>query len=141
MEIPKSIRAAVIQRARRRCEYCHLPMDVTVDPFHVDHITARQHGGQTVLHNLALCCFRCNGRKGPNISGIDPKTKRNVLLFNPRHDLWGKHFVRNGPEIRGLTMIGRATVWVLGMNAPDRVSLRDELIDEGVLKMVDRDQT
>ena len=53
----------VWQRARDRCEYCHLPASVYPLPFHVDHIIARQHGGLTIAGNLALACLYCNGTK------------------------------------------------------------------------------
>ncbi|MGO4882733.1 MAG: FtsX-like permease family protein [Bryobacteraceae bacterium] len=49
----------VRERAQDRCEYCHLPANVYRLPFHVDHIIARQHGGETVLQNLALACLHC----------------------------------------------------------------------------------
>jgi hypothetical protein len=61
-------------RAQSRCEYCHLFSSDHPLPFHVDHIIARQHGGQTVLDNLALSCLHCNRHKGPNIAGIDSAT-------------------------------------------------------------------
>lgn len=52
--------------------------------FSVDHIVARQHGGPTVLENLALACLHCNRHKGPNIAGTDPSTGEIVRLFHPR---------------------------------------------------------
>jgi 5-methylcytosine-specific restriction endonuclease McrA len=58
----------------------------------MDHIVARQHGGLTTLANLALACLHCNGHKGPNIAGIDPKRKRLTRLFNPRRHKWERHF-------------------------------------------------
>ncbi|MGA2120023.1 MAG: HNH endonuclease signature motif containing protein [Bryobacteraceae bacterium] len=65
---------AVRQRARNRCEYCHLPQEAFRRGFHIEHIVARQHGGSTSLSNLALACWNCNRKKGPNLSGIDPAT-------------------------------------------------------------------
>ena len=103
MAIAPSTRNAVIRRAGYACEYRHLPLGATLDPFHVDHILARQHGGKTVLYNLALACSRCNEHKGPNISGIDPKTKAHVSLFNPRTEEWLEHFSRTNAMIRGRT--------------------------------------
>src|SRR5271166_1429460 len=80
------------RRAGERCEYCHLPTSVYPWPFHVDHIIARQHGGLTVLDNLALSCLHCNRHKGPNIAGTDPRTGEVVRLFHPRNDQWSVHF-------------------------------------------------
>ena len=53
---------------------------------HIEHIVARQHGGLSRLDNLALACWNCNLKKGPNLSGIDPTTGLVVALFNPRKD-------------------------------------------------------
>ena len=121
-------------RARDRCEYCRMPAGFDVVPFQVDHIIARQHGGETVFENLALSCAYCNAHKGPNLSGIDPKTKRIARLFHPLKDAWRGHFRFRGPRIVGTTSIGRATVAVLGMNDAVNVSLRAALIEEGVWK-------
>ena len=112
-------------------------MDLTLDPFQVDHIISRQHGGPTALHNLALSCYRCNKHKGPNLTGIDPDTGFIADLFHPRNQSWHDHFGRNGAEILGRTMSGRATVRVLTMNDPDRLKLRTELLNEGAMNMTD----
>ena len=61
-------------RAGHRCEYCHLPSAGYPLPLQMDHIIARQHGGETDANNLALACVHCNRHKGPNIGGIDPAT-------------------------------------------------------------------
>jgi hypothetical protein len=61
-------------------------------PFQIDHIIARQHGGQTRSNNLALACTRCNLNKGPNIAGIDAKSGALVPLYHPRLDRWSEHF-------------------------------------------------
>ena len=100
--------------------------------FPIDHIIARQHGGQTIPENLALCCGRCNLSKGPNIAGLDPRTGLLTRLFNPRQDLWTEHFRFDGPVIVGLTDVGRTTVVVLAINQPYQVAARQALIDEGV---------
>jgi hypothetical protein len=127
----------VRERAGGICEYCHLPQDVHAIPFEIDHIIARQHGGKTILSNLALSCLNCNAHKGPNISGLDPVTSRTKLvhLFNPRRHKWGHHwghhFRWDGPQLVGKTAVGRATIRVLAMNAPDVLRLRQMLIEEG----------
>jgi hypothetical protein len=82
-------------------------------PFHIEHIIARQHGGKTESDNLALACWQCNFKKGPNLSGIDPETAQVTPLFHPREDTWADHFevlietlMPLGIEIRGLTPVG-----------------------------------
>lgn len=48
---------AVRARAQGLCEYCHLPEDHVLTPFHTEHIVAKQHGGPDSLRNLAYCCM------------------------------------------------------------------------------------
>jgi 5-methylcytosine-specific restriction endonuclease McrA len=81
----ESLAEQVRQRAGDACEYCLMPQAYypTV-PFPIDHIIARHHEGPTALHNLALACLHCNSHKGPNLTGIDPITKKLTKLFNPR---------------------------------------------------------
>lgn len=117
--------------AKNRCEYCHLPEDFTRLRHVIDHIIARQHGGSDEKKNLALSCGRCNRSKGPNIAGIDPKTRKLVRLFNPRRDKWPIHFRWAGPILAGRTPVGRATIAVLAINDPLRVALRGTLMREG----------
>jgi len=100
--------------------------------FPVDHIVAKQHGGPTRLSNLALSCLHCNSHKGPNIAGIDPRSRKLTKLFNPRRHKWERHFRWNGPLLVGRTAVGRVTIIVLAMNDPDLVEVREELIEEGV---------
>lgn len=116
-------------RAGGVCEYCLMPQVVRRLRFPIDHVIARQHGGQTALENLALCCGRCNRHKGPNIAGIDPETGRTVPLFNPRSQRWAEHFRWDNITIVGITPIGRATVVVLAMNHPDDLAVRREMIE------------
>jgi hypothetical protein len=127
----------VRRRAAGLCEYCRIPEAAFRRPFHIEHVIARQHGGVTELDNLALACWTCNLKKGPNLTGIDPQTGRITPLFNPRSDRWGDHFalsvgtlVELGIEIKGLTAVGRATVVVLGMNAEFRQVVRYQLWQE-----------
>jgi hypothetical protein len=121
----ESQRQAVRERAGRQCEYCHLP-DVLPQTlrFHLEHVVARQHGGATELENLAWSCQRCNERKGPNLSGVDPDTSALVPLFHPRRDRWQEHFGLEGLKVVGLTPAGRATVWLLEMNSEERLRWR-----------------
>ena len=127
------LRQAVRRRADHCCEYCRLPEAYAfVTPFQVEHIVARQHDGPTVLGNLALACDRCNLHKGPNLSGIDPYSRKVVRLFYPRRMKWARHFRWEGPLLIGRTSIGRVTIAVLQMNDDERVKVRMSLIDEGL---------
>ena len=120
----------VRERACGRCEYCR--MAESWEPFfsyHIEHITAVQHGGQDKVANLAFACNHCNLIKGPNLTSIDPDTGKVTVLFHPRTDRWDAHFCRVGDQIRGLTDIGRTTVFLLQMNAPPRAELRMENSD------------
>ena len=122
----------VWRRANRACEYCQIEEDRDSLPFQIDHILARKHGGRGSPENLALACFSCNNRKGPNIAGRDPVTGRVSRLFNPRRDKWRQHFRWKGPTLLGVSAPGRTTVEVLEVNLPRRVALREALIEEGV---------
>jgi hypothetical protein len=132
MPVPADLDRRVRARAKGLCEYCQLPQSVYPWAFQVDHIIARQHGGKTQTSNLALACPRCNRNKGPNIAGLDGKTRQLVPLYHPRRDRWAEHFRWRGPRLLGRTSVGRATIRVLGINHPDIVSLRRELITEGI---------
>ena len=120
------------QRAQGKCEYCQMPHEYDELPFEVDHILARKHGGATDAQNLALACFLCNNRKGPDIAGRDPRTERIVRLFHPRRDKGNRHFQWDGASLTALTPIGRATIVVLEINLPNRVGLRQSLIEENI---------
>src|SRR6266699_6556886 len=95
------LRQTVRDRSESRCEYCHLPERIAELSFQIDHIIAEQHGGPTTEDNLALACARCNRYKGPNLSGIDPESRKLTRLFNPRTDAWNKHFVWTGASLSG----------------------------------------
>jgi hypothetical protein len=120
------------QRAGHRCEYCRIPHPHYRLPFQVDHIIARQHGGETILANLAMACFHCNRFKGPNIAGLDPASRELIRLFHPRTDLWTDHFQFDGAWLLGLTPVGRVTIHVLAMNADDLLLFRAEILKEGI---------
>ena len=125
-------RQLVRRRAGEVCEYCRIPQEATpLIPFHIEHIVAKQHGGEDDPSQLALACDRCNAYKGPNLTGIDPDSGDVVSLFNPRQDAWRDHFMFRGGAIVGLTPTGRTTVRLLNMNTPRRVELRDEWLAEG----------
>ncbi len=114
------------RRAQDRCDYCLIP-EVYPSLHEPDHVIALQHRGPTSAANLALACFDCNRRKGPNLSSVDPETGRVVELSHPRRDKWVEHFRLEGPRIAGITAKGRATVELLQFNTPPRLRIRLEL--------------
>jgi 5-methylcytosine-specific restriction endonuclease McrA len=122
----------VRQLAAGRCEYCRLPQKATSVPFEIDHVIARKHGGRTILSNLAQACWYCNSFKGPNISGLDPQTRKLTKLFHPRRHRWEYHFRYEGARLIARTAIGRTTIRVLQINCDDALILRNSLIAEGV---------
>ncbi len=126
------IEQLVRRRGEGRCEYCHLPQDVSPLPFQIDHVIARKHGGPSTADNLALACFFCNSYKGPNIAGIDGQSGRIVRLFHPRKDRWNRHFFWDGSFLIGQSRIGRATIAVLSINHPEFVAWRNVLVREGI---------
>ncbi|HEY3915279.1 MAG TPA: HNH endonuclease signature motif containing protein [Verrucomicrobiae bacterium] len=126
------LQRTVRERARHRCEYCYFPEVFAEVPFHVDHVIARQHGGTSLLDNLALACCFCNRYKGPNLSGLDPTSREIVPLFHPRKDQWENHFGWSGAQIIGRTANGRATIQALRLNRTDALAVRQMLLREGV---------
>lgn len=130
----EALRQLVRTRAAQRCEYCHLEQkQAPFAHFHIDHIVSRQHGGSDDSENLTLACHHCNLHNGPNLTGVDPESGQITPLFNPRKEIWNRHFALRGILVVGLTSIGRITVRVLAMNAPDRMQLRAELQNTGDL--------
>jgi hypothetical protein len=125
--ISATMRAAVRERAAGRCEYCLVSDSDVLIPHEPDHVVAEQHGGETSEQNLALACFHCNRFKGPNLASVDPETRQLAPLFHPRTQIWSEHFELNAAHILGRTPTGRATVFLLRLNAPDRLRLREAL--------------
>ena len=132
MTIDVALKRLVWERANSCCEYCSMPQKYNELTHEVDHIIAEQHGGPTNESNTCLACFSCNKHKGPNIGSVDPMTNQRVDLFDPHQGDWRSHFRWDGPILEGLTSVGRATVRLLVINRPDRVALRQSLIEEGV---------
>ncbi len=125
------LRRQVIERASGCCEYCLISREDRLMPFHVDHVIAEKHRGLTALNNLCLSCPNCNEYKGSDLASIDPETGEITPLFNPRKHRWNDHFKLNHAFIEPLTAEGRATVFLLRLNEPSRLSERELLIAEG----------
>ncbi len=63
----------VIERAKRRCEYCKSSMDYASQPFVMEHIIPVSTGGETSLMNLALACGGYNNlRRLLLLAGLHP---------------------------------------------------------------------
>ena len=56
-------------------------------------------------------------------------TENVVRLFNPRRQIWKRHFEWRGAILVGRTQTGRATIAVLDVNDPQRVELPRGLMD------------
>jgi hypothetical protein len=100
----------------------------------LDHIRAKQHRGVASFANLAFICAHCNRHKGPNLAGIDPRTRKMTRLFNPRADTWNEHFRWRDATLVGQSSIGRTKVEVLAINAEPLASARAELFSEGLAR-------
>jgi len=99
------LRQLVRRRADNCCEYCTLRQEQEPLPFHIEHVTPRQHGGKDSAENLALACHHCNLHKGTNLSCLDPKAEKLTRLFHPRLDGWDEHFANRAGEIIGLSTL------------------------------------
>jgi HNH endonuclease len=129
--IPDILRLFVKQRANNRCEYCRINQEDFFFPFEINHVLSVRHGGFTISENLALSFSICNRHKAADIGTYLDGNRRFVRLFNPREDDWGAHFEVNHGEILSLTNIGRATIKLLDLNNPDRIILRQILMNAG----------
>jgi hypothetical protein len=118
MAIPKSIQTLVRQRGKYRCEYCHYPEILSSSPLSIEHTWPQSLGGSDAFENLALACRRCNEKRYNFTTGIDPATKKEEPIFNPRQNHWAEHFSwsSDGIYLMGTTAIGRATCNRLDLN-------------------------
>ncbi|MCT7989508.1 HNH endonuclease [Laspinema sp. D6] len=97
---------------------------------------AVKHGGQTIAENLALSCLPCNRHKGSDLATFDPVSGEIVPLFNPRTQAWSEHFRLENAQIVGITPTGRATTFLWRFNSPNRLQIRQVLIDKGLYPSV-----
>ena len=121
--------------AEDRWDYCRIPGQFDPLPFQPDHIIAQQHGGETVLDNLAWSCLHDNKHKGPNIAGIDPVSGDLVPLFHPHAATSGTgDVIMRGMEPSSWDEPGsvgqRFEFWPLTIRTPRR--FRADLMEEGV---------
>lgn len=131
--IPVEVRRQVAEEARYRCGYCLTAQRIIGRPMVIDHLVPEAQGGPTTRENLWLACRRCNEFKGAQTHAVDPHTKKNVPLFNPRQQSWRIHFTwsSDGTEILGLTAIGRATIAALRLNNREIVAARSLWVQAG----------
>jgi hypothetical protein len=129
--ITSDLRKRVVKRAGNCCEYCRLSQANNTFRFHVDHVIAEKHEGETVFENLALSCPNCNAYKGSDIASVDRETKQLSYLFNPRTENWDEHFRLNEAAIEALSPEGRVTVRLLQLNRPEQLEERLALINLG----------
>lgn len=118
MTIDNATKELVRKRANYLCEYCHSWERISATRFTVDHVRPKSLTGSDDAANLALACRRCNERRYNFVIGIDPETKSEVAIFNPRKQIWSEHFTwsPDGKTIIGTTPVGRATCERLDLN-------------------------
>lgn len=125
MAVAESSRRLAITRAAECCKYCRMRQSwEAFYAYHVEHIVAKQHRGTDETGNLALACHPCNFFNGPNLISRDRDGDALVTLFHPRINQWTDHFRIEADRLIGLTDIGRTTVFLLDLNADQRVDLR-----------------
>ena len=128
MTVNERTRQLVRKRAKYLCEYCHSPERSSSDVFTIDHLLPQSFGGSDDPENLALACRRCNERHYNFTTGVDPQTKEEVPLFNPRRQHWADHFIWTADSLKiiGTTPTGRATC--------NRLDLNDEFHNQGFIQ-------
>ncbi len=124
--ISSEIKRKIRQAARNRCGYCLTPQEIISMPFEIEHIRPIADGGSDDEENLWLACRNCNGFKHAKTKAIDPITKEEISLFNPRTQSWFEHFEfsEDKTEIIGKTSCGRATVIALRLNFEQAINAR-----------------
>ncbi|HSN74284.1 MAG TPA: HNH endonuclease [Anaerolineae bacterium] len=116
-KIAPALREQIATRAQHRCSYCRSPQLIGV-PMVFDHVVPLAAGGESVIENLCLSCYRCNEFKGAKSRVPDPETGTLVLLFHPCTQSWRDHFdwSEDSLKIVAMTACGRATIDALRLN-------------------------
>jgi len=119
-------REEIFKRAKGLCEYCQSPEHYSISTFEIEHIMPISKGGETILENLALSCSGCNKFKSDRIFAFDSQSQTEIPIYNPRKNIWSKHFAWNEDftEIIELTAKGRVTIKALKLNRKNVVNLR-----------------
>jgi hypothetical protein len=124
--ISEVLREQVKIRAKRQCEYCLLPDDLSFYPHEIDHVISVKHNGKTTFDNLCYACWRCNRYKGSDLGSFDPETGQFSFFYNPRTQVWHDHFQLQEAKILGKTPEGRTTVHLLKFNSKERLKERQK---------------
>ena len=90
--ISRQVRDRVATESLYRCGYCRTPQSIAGYRLTIDHIIPEARGGTSVEENLWLACAACNQFKGVQPQARDPRTLRQVRLFNPRQQEMGNAF-------------------------------------------------
>jgi hypothetical protein len=131
--ISAALRRQVEARAGNCCEYCRVHRSARLIPYHIDHVISEKLGGQTSLDNLSLSCYLCNAHKGSDVASVDWKSGGTIVpLFHPRRHRWEDHFSLKGGELIAHTAEARVTIALLQLNASERITERELLIENGV---------
>lgn len=118
-EISAELESKIRSESKYRCGYCLVPQKLVSYKLEVEHIFPKGKGGSDVEENLWLACRQCNLNKAMKTHGFDAITVRRRKIFNPRTQVWSKHFIwsEDKTEIIGKTSCGRATVSALQLNS------------------------
>ncbi len=137
--ISRKLREKIIQTAKNRCGYCQTPQDLVPIPFEIEHILPKAAGATNDEENLWLSCGVCNSFKHAKTHAIDPETNLDTPIFNPRNQVWSKHFEfsKDKTEILGKTACGRATVVALKLNNQRAVKMRKLWVSVGWFPLKD----
>jgi hypothetical protein len=127
--ISVELRRSIIERAGNCCEYCKRSQSDHLFTYHVEHIIAEKHGGNSEFENLALSCPECNIFKGSDVASYDNGVL--VALYHPRQQQWNEHFKLNGAIVEGITPEGRVTTQLLQMNRIQAIEEREMFIRLG----------
>lgn len=132
-DISKKLAETIRRDARHRCGYCLGQQRHIFVWLAIEHLHPRAKGGRSIRENLWLACPYCNTFKSSQTHGIDPKTQRKTLLFNPRKQRWKRHFEfgEDQATILGKTACGRATVDALNLNFEMALDTRREWVSVG----------
>jgi hypothetical protein len=95
-------------------------------------VTAGFREGKNVFKNNDIAQVR--EVKGDHISGVDPESREETLLFNPRQDTWNEHFDFDAGrfQLLGRTPTGRATIDQLRMNTSYQIEARKYWVEAGL---------
>ena len=129
--VAEKLKSKIRLQARNRCGYCQLPQSLNPSLLEIEHILPTAKGGSDNEENLWLSCRLCNGYKGTQTEATDPQTGKTVALFNPRTQIWNKHFKWSAEKITGKTACGRATVQALKLNNEIIAPVRKKWIAAG----------